>query len=225
MGLLTLVEFREELSAIFAPKAVGNRRLDRWINLAYNDVCGENEFENLMEIRQFTTAEGFPDYDLPPRFLGYKTIQNTTSGKRLIKMDKNDISLVKQDEDNWASPTHWARRKNKLILLPVPDDGEDGNGYEIEETYMIEPSPLEKNTAKTVLPAQWDQVILLKAQAYGHTGLKEHQDAQVVDKKAGIQSYTRRRDGTLSEPTPKAGLSVAWDWSDLTDQDGEPPRG
>lgn len=216
MGLMTLEDFRTELHEQFGARGVGNERMTLWINLGYFELCGKMEFEILQCQQYFATVDGSYVYELPDKFLGVVSIWDVTNKKRLRKKDTSDAGLLDVNSTNKSQPEWWMQRSNGFWLYPVPN-----GAYEIQIIYMKEPTKLINAIDTTILPQSWDLSVLLLAKHFGHLSFKELDQSTACYQRAMQQTIQNKTDAQWSEPTPKAGLTVAWSFEDLTDQDNE----
>lgn len=214
MGMMSLDEYREELTRLFGDRGVDNTRLDRWVNLALISLAGTLRFEELRCLKTFTTVAGVYLYALPSDFVAYITVTDTTNQHRLKRLQDTDTTNFLTDEDYWGQPLKWGRRKNSLVLYPPPDDA-----YVIREYYVQQPVKMILGTDVSPFPAVWDEAILLLAQNKGHLAFRELDLAKEVYGRAishirSIKTESEWQEGN----SPAAGLQVAWDESDLQDQ-------
>ncbi len=214
MGVMTLAQFQNELHAVFGDRGAGNERLTLWLNLAYQEVCGEGDFEDLKCLQDFNTSEGVYKYETPDSFIKFISFFDVTNKARLLRIGQELIGLRDVTEDTWAQPLEWAIRENVIYLFPVPDDV-----YEMNGLFLKEPTPLAAPGDRTVIPPAWDLAILLRAQKIGWLAYGETQKANDLMRQAVANTSMKKSDNNRLNKTPQLGLQVAWSLEDLQDQE------
>lgn len=210
LGLLTLEEFREDLNfALGDKKQSGNRRLDRWINKAYFEVCNEVEFEALKESTTASLVASQQEYTLPTDLLALITVSITEQDRFLIQTGQSKLRRL--DPDSEGTPKYYARRDRTLYLWPVPDSG----GDTLVLDYIEEPCAMSAATDTSQIPQQWDQAIHWLGMRNALLDLREREEATFYFQTAMNYINRQMTEAEHGMETEKQGFDVATTEDDI----------
>jgi len=214
MGYMRLDEFEEELSLNLGGNAPAPRRLRRWINFGYINLCTYILFDELKVIVDFPIEEGVDTYEKPSDLLGVVTVE--VNARKLTKMRRKYSTT-----DVTGAPQSYMRRENDFVIWPVPDQDYDDGTLEYVKTPallvpMVDPDdPDEPQTDLSVLDASWDAAIVMLGTHHGllSTGKPDEAD-KWLGRFLGYAS-SRLKEVDISADVPKMGVNVAWTRDDL----------
>ena len=83
-GRLNLTTMRAELELIFGSQAIGDTRVDRWINLALDEITGSIDFVAQLETVSFNTVDGIVEYNEASDCLGVSAVWDSTNNNKLL---------------------------------------------------------------------------------------------------------------------------------------------
>lgn len=190
MGRMTLANFESELELIFGSRSIGNTRIDRWLHWAVDEISGAIDFEALQELQSISTVASTVSYSLDSNCLGIKSVFDTTSDKRLLRVGTEKFMTF--DEDTEGNPKFYTRYGGKVHLWPTPDAV-----YTVKVLKRIEHSSW--TSGANDLPAQWDPVVLALAAHYGFGALEELQQSSFWFNRAMALIRSRREDIELDD--------------------------
>ena len=196
MGLLTLVDFRDEIDVTFGERSLDTPHYDRWINFAYLDICTAVDFDILDAELSFNTADGTRNYNAPTTpYISIKHVRDTSSDYSLAWIPKEDFfRLTAADE---GAPKRWTLHLDDIYLYPCPD-----GIYAVKAIYKQTPTILSEDGDVTVLQAGWDAAVTMLAVHYGYMALGEEQRAVVWYNRAISYIQSRMTEGGLQKGTP-----------------------
>jgi len=190
MGLLTLVDFRDELDITFGERGIEEPTLNRWIHFAYLDLCSSVDFEILDEEDSFSTVSGTRAYNDPAdEYMLIKHIRDTTSDFGLSWIPKEDFFRLTAADT--GQPKRWTLHKDKIYFYPKPDAA-----YALKVIYKKVPDVLDEADV-TVLPPQWDQAISMFAVHYGYMAMGEENRGIAWYNRAVSYIQTRMTEGDM----------------------------
>src|SRR3990167_3661587 len=101
MAVLNLATLRTELGQKIKKTSLANARVDRWLNMAQDDVCSAIDADYLVDEATITTASGIRLYFVPDcQPSGIIQIVDTTNDKVLSKLDEEDVERIDPDRDD-----------------------------------------------------------------------------------------------------------------------------
>ena len=180
MGLMTLADYREELTHLLKGRtdsAVTNTRLDRAVNQAYSHLC-QPETRRHKELANgrydVALVAAQVDYPLTSAVVGeevlgvrdityYEAAAITPTTTRSDVHPKSVNWMNKRTAPSGGRPVAYALDGTNLVIYPVPSAVEAGNLLRI--THWQEPTVLTAIGDVTVLGNYWDLVLLRGAQA------------------------------------------------------------
>lgn len=188
---MSLSDIRAELDSMLGGRAdILTPRYDLWINLAYRDLCTSLDIDELKGSLSFTLVADQPLYTLPESIdtiLGGSIVlpesENINEGYPLTKIDLSSYRGLAPDD---ADPTMFFRLVDMLVLYPTPDAERT-----ISLDVRIRPLDLEDDTDCPIVPPEWHEAILLGAAKRAHRGLREFQDAAIMQNE--YVSFIRQR--------------------------------
>lgn len=208
MGLMTLADFRDELTEVLGNRGIPAPRMNRWINFAKNEVESAVDLETSKVCRYFDTVVGQYRYQLAPGFLSVVSIQDETSDYSLVRTDSENLEMRQTPPD--GSPKFWARRGRELIISPAPD-----GIYRIMATLVLETPGLELDGDTTVHPAYWDNAIHLASVSYAYNALNEEQRGAIWHQRFVAYMQSRMMDYDFEGQTHSEPVRVVTDFRDL----------
>lgn len=152
MGLFTLADFREELTAVMGSRGTSNNRIDRWINMAYFELSGALDFPELNDIHEFDTSAGDAAYAVPSGTRLVKTIVDNDESESLTYIDPTEYFRLDRTLD--GPPIRWTRYGNEVFLHPTPD-----GTIAMLMLRKMDPVRLAQVAHTTVLSATWDAAV------------------------------------------------------------------
>jgi len=214
MGLLTLIDFQDELAhmlpAIGPSTKRGTKRLSRIINMGYFELARNVEFHDLISTQTINTVDGTRTYAEATALQRVKSVIDETNTTNLRRVSLENI--LRMDPANKGIPERWARGGGNFYLDPVPDAV-----YVIKVYHSISPTVLAVDTDTTVLDSVWDQAILLLAAKIGSTIDRDLEAAAGFLNVARTYISTLPKDDELDHSSQSVGVTVAWNEHQLTD--------
>jgi hypothetical protein len=209
MGFLTLEGFRLEIFQHLGERAPKNNKvLDNWINRAYFETASLEEFEALKRCANATIEKDERSVTFPDTFLSTLSLADLTNKNRLLRVDLRNLHL--RDSEKKGSPREWARRDSTLYVWPTPS-----TDVEVELFYIFEPPALAADDDVSLLPASWDQAILLLTLRNAWLSFQEDERATLAYQSAMAYVRVLQSQAELDSGQPAIGLDVARSASDL----------
>lgn len=101
MAVLNLATLRTELGQKIKKTNLANLRVDRWLNMAVDDVCRSIDADHLIDETTRTAASGIRIYFVPDcQPQGIIQITDTTNDLVLTKLDEEDVERIDPDRDD-----------------------------------------------------------------------------------------------------------------------------
>lgn len=152
MGFMTLQHFRDELvNAVGGERlGAGTDRKDRYINMAYYEICGVLEFKDLMAVQSISAVLGTLAYSQPSDLLGVRAIIDQTNKNRLLKISEENYLML--DPEETGEPSRWTRYGGSIHIWPGPTES-----LAMKNLYIQQPATMP--AGGSILPAQWDSPI------------------------------------------------------------------
>lgn len=165
MGLMTLADFRGELSAVTGGRAnIGDPRIDLWINFGYFDVTGAVEFDELEDELEVTTTSSVDSVNLPSTV---RSVYGVRGPSGLLQwVTKHEWMRLFGAAS--AEPTKWTRIGNEIKLSPTPNAL-----YSLIAFTKVDADKLEADTDVTVLPRTWDMAVHYLAVSHAYYAMEE----------------------------------------------------
>lgn len=189
----TLASLRGELIVSLGGRTdIDAPRYDRWINLAYIDVCSSLDIETLFSGYSFVTTAAQPLYTLPPQVSSIKGISVVDAvrypefGGRPLK--SSDLSEYRAAKELTEEPRSYFRIGRLLVIYPTPD-----TGYTLSVDFRVRPDRLVNNTDSPIIPWEFHEAILLAARQKGFSGVFEFDKALAVQNEF-VGLVRRKRD-------------------------------
>lgn len=210
MGLLKLLDFRDELDVTFGERNIESPTYNRWINFGYLDLCTSVDFDIFDDEVTVPTSNGVRSYTGPTSpFLFIKHIRDNTSEEGLSFIPKEDFfRLPISDTD---APKRWTLHQSKIWLYPTPNAA-----YSLKVIFKETPDPLEEDDDPTVLHAGWDAAVSMLSTHYGYMALGEENRGIAWYNRAVSYIQTRMTEGDIKRGP---GLLSAFN---MGDRDGTP---
>jgi len=177
MGLMTLEEFRDELTFLLKNRTdatVIPARLNRIINQAYSHLCQPEvrKHKELIAHDDVTLVDGQVGYAIQTLFAtDILSIEDVVYVEAAAWSNTAARSDLEPRAIHWMNarthpaggrPTIYALYGTELIIYPEPSTVEAGNIIRV--WYYTEPTVLVNNTDTTELATYWDRVLLRGAQ-------------------------------------------------------------
>jgi hypothetical protein len=211
MGFMTLEGFRRELFQHLGERSPSdNLILNNWVNRAYFEVVGIEEFEALKRSATATVGKEVRSVTFPDSFLSVMSVADLTNKRRLLQIELRNFQL--KDRDSLGSPKLWARRASTIFFWPTPS-----KSFQVELYYIVEPDPLTLDSDTTGLPGAWDQAIVLLTLRNAFLTIQEDERATLAYQSAMAYIRSLQAERSLDSGQPALGIDVARSESDLTD--------
>ncbi len=200
MGTWDYSRFKEELLFRFGNQDDLTSPTDwtgRFINNAYLTLCTKDHFWTLRRKFDFpqletsstaNTVDGTAYVTAPTDAFFIRHVHNNTNDASLHPMGTLDYvnKIDRTDASAEGAPTKWVHRGTYLYLYPTPDAV-----YTLGIYYRKRPTLLSAGTDVTVLPAEWDDIIVGLAEYQTHMRFHDYEKAAKVkeewlDQVAGI---------------------------------------
>uniref|UniRef100_A0A6M3XW59 Uncharacterized protein n=1 Tax=viral metagenome TaxID=1070528 RepID=A0A6M3XW59_9ZZZZ len=209
MGDKTFAEFKSELVLNLANREGIDAYTGGWINAAYLDLCTKTKFWSLQIPKKFlfyelqatvnaNTIDGTAYIATPSDCVSIYAVWDSTSDVKLKRINlRQYINYVgREDVDSEDTPARYVRSGGNIYLHPTPDAV-----YAMRTYYRKRPAVL-TGTDKTIIGAEWDEVILDLATIKGMMKLRMYDDYKIwkiewiesVSAKMGM--YDSERDDT-----------------------------
>lgn len=184
----TLGSLREELSLLMGQRDdVTPDRFDRWINDAYRTLASMLDIEELDVSFSFSTVADQPFYLLPPelsvprRVSLIDTVNFLEGGQELELSDESeyrklaDSTLYLTSISGLGIPLKWFRYGTMLVIWPTPVGVNT-----IAVDGKVRPRKMVLDTDSPILPAEWNEVLLLCAKSKTFRGIQEFENATLA---------------------------------------------
>lgn len=169
----TLASFVAELKLLQEGRSdVDPARYKKYINYAYQDLCGSLKLEELIGSQRFDTVAGKALYLLPPAIRSTRAVSivdptDYVSGGAPLR--KRDVFWYRVQADaSDDAVTDYFRYGNFLILYPTP-----ASAKSINLEFRVRPDPLVNDDDSPILPIEWHEGILLLADSKFHRAVGE----------------------------------------------------
>ena len=218
-GRLTRSNMREELELIFGSQAIGNTRVDRWVNLALDEITGSIDFVAQLETASFNTVYGKVGYAEACDCLGVTDVWYSTNDNKLLYSPPRNF--IRFDETVKGPPKRYTRMAGKIHLWPTP-----GAVYAVK--YLNRQANPGWSVAGNTsgIPSTWDPVLLALAAHYGFSALEELDRAAYWHQKAMTLIRSRLTDDERDSEGDAEPISVINCWEQLHEQlDYDPTQG
>lgn len=162
--MATFVELQDEILKIVGRPNLGSGdqfrgRVKDYINRAYLALSNGLDFPELQKTSTaITTVSGTQDYALPVDTQFLYSITDTTNGPKLIKQGQGPLDAMGAGP---GKPLYYARFINEIHLSPVPD-----GAFVIRVRYYQRPTLLSNDADVPVMGVEWDEAILMLANAW-----------------------------------------------------------
>ena len=210
-GRLNLTTMRAELELIFGSQAIGDTRVDRWINLALDEITGSIDFVAQLETVSFNTVDGTVGYNEASDCLGVSAVWDSTNNNRLLFSPPRNF--IRLDETVEGPPKRYTRMASQLHLWPTPNAV-----FAIK--YLNRQANPGWSTANagadtSGIPSTWDPVLLALSAHYGFSALEELDRAAYWHQKAMTLIRSRLTDDERDSEGEAEPLSVVDSWDEL----------
>lgn len=172
MGRVTKSEFRSDLDGIIGEGRKEPPWLDRRVQEGYVDVATAILHNTTKREVVIPTVVNQIDYPMPANALGVVSVYDTELKKALIYIESENLDHY--NFDRVQSSRLWSQIGDQLRIYPTPFDSVD-----LKVTFHIEPDPLLAEDSRTILPARWDNAVLLVAAHYAFLHLHEDEKAEM----------------------------------------------
>ena len=174
----TLADLREDLWEELAKRADATPTLrDKWINKAYEFMCGILNLNDLKADVAFNLVAGQPLYNLPQAaaaVLGVHVIDDvnypTDGGIDLVGMDYN--LYLKLPSDDVGLPRSYFVESRVLGIYATPRETTSA-----VLSFKVRPDPLVLDTDSPILPVEFHETLLLRAKHTAMRALKDYTGA------------------------------------------------
>lgn len=196
MGLLKLLDFRDELDVTFGERNVDPIHYNRWINYAYFDLCTSVDFDVLDDELDITTVALTRSYDDPAGdYIIIKHVRDETNDYALTWLPKEDFFRLTAADN--GEPKRWTLHKEKLWFYPNPD-----GAYSLLAIFKELPDALAEDGDPTVLHAGWDAAVSMLASHYGYMAMGEEARGIAWFNRAIAYIQSRMTDEGLQKNVP-----------------------
>lgn len=133
-----------------------------------------------------STTDTVKIYEMPTDILYPIAIRNETEGERLEPLSIRNYDRIK-DQSTRGKPSHYVWWRNELIIWKPNDT----TARTLALRYRKRPAELSASTSTSVLPLEWDEVIMQGAYFRMFDWLQMKQEAQLA-KQEYVQMLQRR---------------------------------
>ena len=164
MAISTFLEMQAEVQLHLGGHALATSTLVKdWLNRVYLMLTSVFRFHDLeASDTSITTVNGTASYTTPSGIRVITSIRDTTNKLLLTPTDIDWYETQDDSSDAKARPEFWVRYGANLLLWPTPD-----GAYATRIRYRKEPTALSADGDFTVLPDEWDDVIILLTASKG----------------------------------------------------------
>ncbi len=164
MAISTFLEMQTEVIAHLGNhKQATNALTKEWINRVYIMLTSVFRFHDLeASDTSITTVNGTASYATPSGVRVITSIRDTTNKLLLTPKDIDWYETQDDSSDTKSKPEFWLRYGANIILWPTPD-----GAYATRIRYRKNPTALSADGDVTVLPDEWDDVIILLTASKG----------------------------------------------------------
>lgn len=175
MGDLNLSTMRDEVTLGLLNQSsddLTDPHLNRWINWAYRHVAHPKVFRHpeLQGTQAVTLVEDDFDYALASDTLAVYNVTQTTTDYKVWPRSVRQLDELKRYTG--ARMSFYAIYARTLITFPTPNASAAGDVLTVR--YWQRPAVLSGDSDVTVLPAEWDEIIVYGAIWRGWAFLQEH---------------------------------------------------
>jgi len=193
MGTRTLAEFRAETRWLLKNRndaSLSDDRIDHYTNAAYRHMCMPrvHRFHEMQSVYDITLVNGTNAYSVSEATVGQKIVgissvsniitipETPTSRKR--RLTPRNIRWFDRRSLNTGTPSAFAVEQETLYIHAVPGSSEAGQIIRVR--FWREPATLALDTATTVLPNYYDEVLQIGSQFLTERGLGYRDAAQLT---------------------------------------------
>lgn len=178
MGDITLVEIRDEIKLSMEDRSdagVSTANLNRWINRVYRIMThpSVHEFDEMKASHDIVLVQDQWIYPLTETVLGYKNIgiramfyyesAAPTFSDIATKLDPRNVRWFSDRQHTNGPPRRYVTGEGENLWIdPVPGSAENGNILRVHLWKQVE--RLSDDTDTTLLPAYFDEAIVLGSQ-------------------------------------------------------------
>lgn len=187
MARRTARDFLDEMDlALGGPEASipGDSMKLRWLNTAYTlDICSGYDFAELTALESLTctASQAYVDHTATDILRLKDPTDTTTTGVPLTEIDKAKYDRLAQGSASTGNPIYWhlqgvtTAKLPRTYLYPTPD-----TTYALSWPYRKRPTLLVLSPfpTSTILPEEWDEVLLNVAISRGWMRLGDIKKAQ-----------------------------------------------
>ena len=210
MGLRKLSQFETQLQFALGNRGFDPTELQYWINTGLEDLCGTQQFEDLITVFSGTVAANMSNVTVTapsdvvtegPDLEGVIEMFNATDDILMTKVDKARFDLLEPGVT--GQPQHWYRQGITLLVWPQPESVCDIRGQALAAHPV-----LEAPDDTTILLRGFDRAVHLLAMFHALTDLEEPNRAafflqassRYVDKLTTIDDIEGRATGEPLQP-------------------------
>lgn len=208
MGLLTLSEFREELTRISGNRGIDQWVIDRAVNMALQEITGAIEFNALVQMISTSTSNSVNYLQLPSDVFGIKSVSIPSEKIRLLKVGEQEFVL--RDPQSSGVPEIFCRIGNLLYLWPTPNAQ-----YTVSMIVRKEHPVLSGGDSKTLIPGHWDQAVIGLAASYLFASFEEMEQSAFWFNKAATVIRSREEDPEYDMEGTPVPIQVPRRYSDI----------
>lgn len=216
MGILTLVDYRDELKSGLQRSDLADTQLDRWINMTLQEVAYSFKFREFEGDVTFNTIQADFDYTIGTGLnidiSDFRAIHeegiwielpDTERKELLIEVRERWLENVVLEAASEAVPTHYHKYGSQVYLRPVPDV----TALTLRFHYWKRAAVLIAGADVSPLLEDWDEALLLGALSKGYRYFSEEQ--RMINRRNEFLSLVRSRVlETDLEPFPEGGISL-----------------
>lgn len=170
----TWAQIKEEAINELRSRTDINQRVERWLREAYQEIAYGYRFYELEKSIDFVLSVNAEDItfakiwrETPVDLKHVFSIRNTTDGRRLTKSNFRRIDML---SIGGGTPTEYCRFGSSFLFNAIPQN----TGIEFRLRYRKQiGEPVYVGNTYPETPAEWDEIIRLKAVARGFEALFE----------------------------------------------------
>ena len=155
-----------------------------FLNEAYTETLQSLNIKRLNQEATFSTQANISTYpvaaDANPEFIAGDSLWLVNEGLRVQEVSRSHTHEL--DKEQTGRPAFfWLSDTDQFVLWPKPD-----STYTVRYTHGVKPQSLTSDSQQTLLPIEWERVVIKGAQAYleRFLGEKSHQTSYVEYRQA-----------------------------------------